>query len=96
MGVGQVLLNLLIAMLSSTYEENYKDARQGWKLHRASVLVSIDSSMAEEQRMAADKVFWQTSPVDTKRRCGRRTRARVRQPLQRMRAARAARAPCDA
>ena len=70
--VGQVLLNLLIAMLSSTYEKNKQDAQQGWKLHRASVLVRIDRSMTEHQRTALDKVFWQTSPEDTNKRCDRR------------------------
>jgi hypothetical protein len=67
----QVLLNLLIAMLSSTFAENQKDAQQGWKLHRASVLVRIDKSMTEQQRKAADKTFWQTSPGDNDRRCER-------------------------
>jgi hypothetical protein len=70
-GVGQVLLNLLIAKLTSTYDENKKDAQQGWKLHRASVLVRIDRSMTEQQRIAPDKVFWQTSPEDPNKRCGR-------------------------
>ncbi len=64
-----MLLNLLIAMLTSTYDDNKKDAQQGWKLHRASVLVRIDGSMTEQQRRAPDKVFWQTSPEDTSRRC---------------------------
>ena len=60
-----MLLNLLIAMLTHTYDDNMKDAQQGWKLHRASVLVRIDKSMSKEQRAAQDKVFWQTSPVDS-------------------------------
>jgi hypothetical protein len=68
-GFGQVLLNLLVAMLSNTYEENHKDAQQGWKLHRASVLVRIDRSMTAQQRMAPDKVFWQTSPNEQDKRC---------------------------
>ncbi len=63
-----MLLNLLIAMLSSTYEKNHKEAQQGWKLHRASLIVRIDKSMSEKQRTSPDKVFWQTSPVDAKRR----------------------------
>ncbi len=67
----QVLLNLLIAMLSSTYEEHYEDAHKGWKLHRARVLVRIDKSMSEEQRNMPDKAFWQTSSDDTNERYGR-------------------------
>jgi hypothetical protein len=70
----QVLLNLLIAMLSSTFDEHYEDARNGWKLHRARVLVRIDKSMTKEQREAHDKVFWQKSlarsTVGSKERCG--------------------------
>jgi hypothetical protein len=65
----QVLLNLLIAMLSSTFDEHYEDARKGWKLHRARVLVRIDRSMTKEQRESLDKVFWQTSLVDPANRC---------------------------
>jgi hypothetical protein len=68
MGVGQVLLNLLIAMLTSTYDENKRDAQEGWKLHRARVLVRIDKSMTKEQRIAADKVFWQRAPEDPNKR----------------------------
>ncbi len=70
-----MLLNLLIAMLTSTYDQNKKDAQEGWKLHRASVLVRIDRSMTDEQREAQDKVFWQTSPVETNKRCPRGTQA---------------------
>ena len=70
-----MLLNLLIAMLSNTFVENSKDAQQGWKLHRASVLVRIDRSMTYDQRNAQDKVFWQTSLVETNKRCPRGTQA---------------------
>ena len=49
-------------MLSSTFNEHYEDARKGWKLHRARVLVRIDRSMSKKQRKAKDKVFWQISP----------------------------------
>ncbi len=69
-----MLLNLLIAMLSSTFAEHYEDARNGWKLHRARVLVRIDRSMTEAQRTSQDKIFWQESParsaVDSEERCG--------------------------
>jgi hypothetical protein len=61
-GRRQVLLNLLVAMLSNTFKASNKDAQQGWKLHRARVLVSIDRSMTEAQCTAPDKVFWQTAP----------------------------------
>lgn len=64
-----MLLNLLVAMLSNTYDENYKEAQQGWKLHRASLLVSVDQSMTSAQRRAPDKAFWQTAPADMERRC---------------------------
>ncbi len=67
-GGRQVLLNLLIAMLSNTFEENDKDAQQGWKLHRARMLVRIDQSMTAAQRLAPDKVFWQTSPAEPEKR----------------------------
>ncbi len=67
-GGRQVLLNLLIAMLSNTFEENYKDAQQGWKLHRAKMLVRIDQSMTTAQRLAPDKIFWQTSPAEPEKR----------------------------
>ena len=82
-GGRQVLLNLLTARLSNTFEENDKNARQGWKLHRARILVRIDASMTEPQRTAPDKIFWQTSPSEPRERCGAycsdavRARARV-------------------
>ncbi len=64
----QVLLNLLIAMLSNTFEKNDKDAQQSYKLHRARMLVCIDQSMTAAQRLAPDKVFWQTSPAEPQKR----------------------------
>jgi hypothetical protein len=69
-GGRQVLLNLLIARLSNTFEENDKNALQGWKLHRARILVRIDASMTKAQRTAPDKIFWQTSPSEPQKRCG--------------------------
>jgi hypothetical protein len=65
-----VLLNLLIARLSNTFEGNDKDAQQGWKLHRARMLVRIDASMTETQRLEPDKTFWQTSPSEPQKWCG--------------------------
>ena len=58
-----VLMNLLIAMLSQTYEEISRDARECWKLHRATILVKIDRAVGHEFR--AGKVFWQTAPSET-------------------------------
>ncbi len=57
-----VLMNLLIAMLSQTYDEISRDARESWKLHRATILVKIDHAVTSARR--ASDVFWQTTPSD--------------------------------
>ena len=57
-----VLMNLLIAMLSQTYEEIRSDARESWKLHRAAILVKIDRAM--DTAFRARQVFWQTTPSE--------------------------------
>jgi hypothetical protein len=60
----QVLLNLLVAMLNNTFEDNRRDAQQSWKLHRAALLLRIDRSMTKDQRCADDKQYWQMSADD--------------------------------
>ncbi len=57
-----VLMNLLIAMLSQTYDEISRDARESWKLHRATILVKIDRAVSPARR--ARDVFWQSTPSD--------------------------------
>ncbi len=57
-----VLMNLLIAMLSQTYDEISRDARESWKLHRATILVKIDH--ASDPDFRARQAFWQTTPSD--------------------------------
>ena len=58
-----VLMNLLIAMLSQTYDEISRDARESWKLHRAAILVKIDRAASPARR--AREIFWQTTPSAT-------------------------------
>jgi hypothetical protein len=65
-----VLMNLLIAMLSQTYDEISSDARESWKLHRAAILVKIDRAATPARR--AREVFWQTTPSKTGARRHRR------------------------
>ena len=60
--VTTVLMNLLIAMLSQTYDEISRDARESWKLHRAAILIKIDRAVSPARR--ASDVFWQTTPSD--------------------------------
>ena len=58
----QVLLNLLVAMLSSTFEKNSREAKQSWQLHRARVIVRIDHRMTAEEREEGGKRYWQETP----------------------------------
>ncbi len=55
-----VLMNLLVAMLSKTYDDISREARESWKLHRAAILVRIDRAASPAFR--ARNVFWETSP----------------------------------
>eukprot|EP00291_Cryptomonas_curvata_P029736 CAMPEP_0172213222 /NCGR_PEP_ID=MMETSP1050-20130122/37467_1 /TAXON_ID=233186 /ORGANISM="Cryptomonas curvata, Strain CCAP979/52" /LENGTH=550 /DNA_ID=CAMNT_0012894019 /DNA_START=489 /DNA_END=2142 /DNA_ORIENTATION=+ len=60
--VSVVLINVLIAMLSNSYQQCKDEAKSLWKLHRASIIVKIDLRMSSAQRNDASKVFWHTSP----------------------------------
>ncbi len=53
-----VLMNLLVAMLTKTYDEIRSEARESWKLHRAAILVKIDHATHPADR--ARNVFWQS------------------------------------
>jgi hypothetical protein len=65
-----VLMNLLIAMLSNTYEQISREARQCWKLHRLRILTKIDRGLSRAERTRVDRVFWQTTDSSKgKRRC---------------------------
>ncbi len=62
--VAVVLLNLLVATLSGTYERISAEARGTWRLHRAALLVSIDANLTAQERRDDPHIrFWQISTL---------------------------------
>jgi hypothetical protein len=53
-----VLLNLLIAQISNTFNETRAAAEGSRKLRRARIMVAIDKAMSAEQREDKDYVYW--------------------------------------
>ena len=70
--VSVVLLNLLVATLSGTYERISAEACGTWRLHRAALLVSIDADLAAQGCRDGRVCFWQTAAPAAERggRCG--------------------------
>eukprot|EP01062_Namystynia_karyoxenos_P063358 TRINITY_DN5615_c5_g1_i3.p1 TRINITY_DN5615_c5_g1~~TRINITY_DN5615_c5_g1_i3.p1 ORF type:complete len:1004 (+),score=292.53 TRINITY_DN5615_c5_g1_i3:1099-4110(+) len=57
-----LLLNLLIAMMSSTYEKVFDEADRVWRLERARIMNSMQAEMGP-----AAGVWWLTRPSDGRR-----------------------------
>ena len=60
--VSLVLINLLIAMMSSTYESINKRAKSGWNHCRASIITNLDKDMDAETRKLKENCYWLLDP----------------------------------
>mmetsp|Transcript_31572 Transcript_31572/g.100981 ORF Transcript_31572/g.100981 Transcript_31572/m.100981 type:complete len:840 (-) Transcript_31572:42-2561(-) len=56
--VSIVLINLLIAMMSSTYEGINQGAKTQWSLVRARIITNLDKEMSEADRRNASNIYW--------------------------------------
>jgi len=55
---GVLLINLFIAMMSSTYESVMREAEHRWQLERARIMDSIEGEMTLSQRLCSANKFW--------------------------------------
>jgi hypothetical protein len=60
--VSLVLINLLIAMMSSTYESINKRAKSGWNHCRASIITNLDKELDAETRKRKENCYWELDP----------------------------------
>mmetsp|Transcript_22992 Transcript_22992/g.46211 ORF Transcript_22992/g.46211 Transcript_22992/m.46211 type:complete len:112 (-) Transcript_22992:57-392(-) len=58
--VSVVLINLLIAMMSSTYDEINQGAKHRWDLVRASILVTLDNNLPVDERTHDNNKYWES------------------------------------
>ncbi|KAJ9448389.1 hypothetical protein DIPPA_16327 [Diplonema papillatum] len=56
--VSVLLLNLLVAMMSSTYTEIQGEAEEVWRLQWTRLIFSIESEMSESERSHAGNCYW--------------------------------------
>mmetsp|Transcript_9259 Transcript_9259/g.22957 ORF Transcript_9259/g.22957 Transcript_9259/m.22957 type:complete len:178 (+) Transcript_9259:3-536(+) len=62
--VSLVLTNLLIAMLSSTFQDIALEAKRRWQHLRASIILKLDKAMSDEERSDNGNKFWQLEKVN--------------------------------
>lgn len=55
---GVLLINLFVAMMSSTYESVMREAEHRWQLERARIIDSIEGEMTLKQRLCSANKFW--------------------------------------
>ena len=56
--VSLVLINLLIAMMSSTYDDINDASKRQWNLVRARIITNFDKEMTDKERCSEDNIFW--------------------------------------
>eukprot|EP01064_Diplonema_japonicum_P001474 TRINITY_DN1094_c3_g1_i1.p1 TRINITY_DN1094_c3_g1~~TRINITY_DN1094_c3_g1_i1.p1 ORF type:complete len:992 (+),score=180.38 TRINITY_DN1094_c3_g1_i1:177-2978(+) len=67
--VSILLLNLLVAMMSSTYAEIQEEAEKVWRLQWTRLIFSIESEMSPEAKQSDKNTYWAVmdSPTGMKR-----------------------------
>jgi hypothetical protein len=55
---GVLLINLFVAMMSSTYDSVMREAEHRWQLERARIIDSIEGEMTLAQRLSKVNKFW--------------------------------------
>lgn len=53
-----LLINLFVAMMSSTYDKVLAAAEQAWSLERARIISAVESEMSYEARLRQENKFW--------------------------------------
>jgi hypothetical protein len=62
--VSLVLINLVIAMMSSTYDNINKRAKSSWNLCRAAIITNLDKDMEPSERESETNKYWVSAGVD--------------------------------
>eukprot|EP01126_Amoeba_proteus_P057551 TRINITY_DN7331_c0_g1_i6.p1 TRINITY_DN7331_c0_g1~~TRINITY_DN7331_c0_g1_i6.p1 ORF type:complete len:324 (-),score=79.26 TRINITY_DN7331_c0_g1_i6:199-1170(-) len=53
-----MLLNILVAMMGSTFNTIYDDADKEWQIQRAKIIFSIENEMTDEERSLEENKYW--------------------------------------
>eukprot|EP01126_Amoeba_proteus_P048002 TRINITY_DN5523_c0_g1_i1.p1 TRINITY_DN5523_c0_g1~~TRINITY_DN5523_c0_g1_i1.p1 ORF type:complete len:631 (-),score=144.40 TRINITY_DN5523_c0_g1_i1:133-2025(-) len=53
-----MLLNILVAMMGSTFNAIYDDADKEWQVQWAKIIFSIENEMTDEERCSQDSKYW--------------------------------------
>lgn len=57
--VSLVLVNLFIAMMSSTYDRVNQQSTLEWNLVRARIITNLDRELSNQERISAENKFWE-------------------------------------
>ena len=57
--VSLVMINLLIAMMSSTYDSINESAKAQWNLVRARIILHVDKELTQEERTHESRKYWE-------------------------------------